>query len=158
LRKKYTKDPRGIEPCTGKEVSGVSSLVLQEPVERTSIAAIPGEDTQSRAEPGLRRADWMTYHQHRCLLTGSVDGQHGRQNMANSDALRQLFPQDGEIPADHRPPPPIHQRAYLVNGELKTWDGPVDAVRSPVCVRTADGRLEQIELGSVPSGAEQEAV
>jgi glyceraldehyde-3-phosphate dehydrogenase (NADP+) len=78
--------------------------------------------------------------------------------MANSDALRQLFPQDGEIPADHRPPPPIHQRAYLVNGELKTWDGPVDAVRSPVCVRTADGRLEQIELGSVPSGAEQEAV
>ena len=78
--------------------------------------------------------------------------------MANSDALRQLFPQDGEIPADHRPPPPIHQRAYLVNGELKTWDGPVDSVRSPVCLRTADGRLEQIELGSVPSGAEQEAV
>lgn len=77
--------------------------------------------------------------------------------MANSDALRQLFPKDGELPADHRPPAPIHQRAYLVNGELKTWDGPVDAVRSPVCVRTADGRLVQIELGSVPSGAEQEA-
>jgi aldehyde dehydrogenase (NAD+) len=77
--------------------------------------------------------------------------------MANSDALRQLFPKDGELPADHRPPPPIHQRAYLVNGELKVWDGPVDSVRSPVCVRTADGRLEQIELGSVPSGAEQEA-
>jgi aldehyde dehydrogenase (NAD+) len=77
--------------------------------------------------------------------------------MANSDALRQLFPKDGEMPVDHRPPPPIHQRIYLVNGELKTWDGPVDPVRSPVCVRTADGRLEQIELGSVPSGAEQEA-
>ncbi|GEO12925.1 NADP-dependent glyceraldehyde-3-phosphate dehydrogenase [Microvirga aerophila] len=77
--------------------------------------------------------------------------------MANSDALRQLFPKDGELPADHRPPPPLHQRAYLVNGELKAWDGPVDSVRSPVCVRTADGRLEQIELGSVPSGAEQEA-
>jgi aldehyde dehydrogenase (NAD+) len=46
----------------------------------------------------------------------------------------------------------------LVNGELKTWDGPVDPVRSPVCVRTTDGRLKQIELGSVPSGAEQEAV
>jgi glyceraldehyde-3-phosphate dehydrogenase (NADP+) len=77
--------------------------------------------------------------------------------MANSDALRQLFPQDGEIPADHCPPPPIHQRTYLVNGELKTWDGPVDTVRSPVCVRKADGHLEQIELGSVPSGGEQEA-
>jgi glyceraldehyde-3-phosphate dehydrogenase (NADP+) len=77
--------------------------------------------------------------------------------MANSDALRQLFPQDGEIPADHCPPPPIHQRTYLVNGELKTWDGPVDTVRSPVCVRKADGHLEQIELGSVPSGGGQEA-
>ncbi len=77
--------------------------------------------------------------------------------MANSDALRQLFPQDGELPADHRPPPPIHQRAYLLNGELKAWDGPVDPVRSPVCVRTADGRLKQVELGSVPSGGEREA-
>ncbi|KLK90103.1 aldehyde dehydrogenase [Microvirga vignae] len=77
--------------------------------------------------------------------------------MANSDALRQLFPLDGEIPAENRPPPPIHQRTYLVDGELKTWNGPFDTVRSPVCVRTADGRLEQIELGSVPSGGEQEA-
>jgi aldehyde dehydrogenase (NAD+) len=77
--------------------------------------------------------------------------------MANSDALRQLFPQDGELPADHRPPPPIHQRAYLLNGELKAWDGPVDPVRSPVCVRTADGRLKQVELGSMPSGGEREA-
>ena len=70
--------------------------------------------------------------------------------MANSDALKRLFPQDGEIPAEHRPPPPIHQRTYLVNGELKPWDGPVDTVRSPVCVRKADGRLEQIELGRCP--------
>jgi aldehyde dehydrogenase (NAD+) len=78
--------------------------------------------------------------------------------MANSDALRQLFPRDGEIPADHRPPPPIHQRAYLINGELTASDGPVDTVRSPVCVCTADGRLERIELGSVPSGGEHEAI
>jgi aldehyde dehydrogenase (NAD+) len=54
--------------------------------------------------------------------------------MTNSYALEQLFPQDNELPAEHRPPSPIHQRTYLVNGELKTWDGPVDAVRSPVCV------------------------
>jgi aldehyde dehydrogenase (NAD+) len=77
--------------------------------------------------------------------------------MANSNALRLLFPEDDGIPAEHRPPAPIHQRTYLVNGELKVWNGPVDAVRSPVCRRDADGRLQQIELGSVPSGAEKEA-
>lgn len=77
--------------------------------------------------------------------------------MANSDALKQLFPQDSEIPADNHPPPPIHQRVYLINGELKVWDGPMDTVRSPVCVRKSNGELEQIELGSVPSGGEREA-
>ncbi|MBQ0822604.1 NADP-dependent glyceraldehyde-3-phosphate dehydrogenase [Microvirga sp. HBU67558] len=77
--------------------------------------------------------------------------------MANSDALRLLFPEDDRIPAEHRPPAPIHQRTYLVNGELKVWDGPIDVVRSPVCLRAADGQLRQIELGSVPSGGEQEA-
>ncbi len=78
--------------------------------------------------------------------------------MPNSDALRQLFPLESEIPAEHRPPLPIHQRTYLVNGELKGWSGPVDSVRSPVCVRTSDDRLAQIGLGSVPSGGEHEAV
>ncbi|WP_262270548.1 NADP-dependent glyceraldehyde-3-phosphate dehydrogenase [Microvirga yunnanensis] len=78
--------------------------------------------------------------------------------MANSDALKQLFPQDSEIRAEHRPPPPIHQRTCLVNGELKAWEGPIDPVRSPVCVRKSNGKLEQIELGSVPSGGEQEAI
>ncbi|UVF22677.1 NADP-dependent glyceraldehyde-3-phosphate dehydrogenase (plasmid) [Microvirga terrae] len=77
--------------------------------------------------------------------------------MASFDALRLLFPQDGHIPAEHRPPAAIHQRTYLVDGELKAWDGAVDTVRSPVCLRAADGRLQQIELGSVPSGAEKEA-
>jgi aldehyde dehydrogenase (NAD+) len=77
--------------------------------------------------------------------------------MINSEALKQLFPSEEEISSEHRPPSPVHQRSYLVNGELKAWNGPVETVRSPVCVRGRDGSLEQIELGSYPVGGEPEA-
>ena len=77
--------------------------------------------------------------------------------MMSSDALMQFFPREGEISSESAPPSPIHQRTYLVDGELKAWSGQVETVRSPVCVRRPDGSLEQIELGSYPVGGEPEA-
>lgn len=77
--------------------------------------------------------------------------------MIDPEFLRQLFPREDEIPSEHRPLVQVHQRSYLVNGELKRWKGPIETVRSPVCVRGADGALEQIELGSYPIGGEAEA-
>jgi aldehyde dehydrogenase (NAD+) len=77
--------------------------------------------------------------------------------MINPEALKQLFPSEEEISSAHRPPPPVHQRVYLINGELRSWNGPVETVRSPVCVRDRDGSLEQVELGSYPVGGEPEA-
>ena len=72
--------------------------------------------------------------------------------MIDSEQLKNLFPRENEIPAEHRPPAPIHQRSYLVDGELKPWEGPVQTVLSPVCVRRDNGELEQVELGSYPAG------
>jgi aldehyde dehydrogenase (NAD+) len=77
--------------------------------------------------------------------------------MINSEVLKQLFPTQDEISSEHRPPSPVHQRSYLVNGELKAWSGPVETVRSPVCVRGHDSSLEQVELGSYPVEGVQEA-
>jgi glyceraldehyde-3-phosphate dehydrogenase (NADP+) len=77
--------------------------------------------------------------------------------MFDSAALKQLFPFENDMLAEHQPPSPVHQRVYLVNGELRSWKGPVETVRSPVCVRRQDGSLEQIELGSYPIGGEPEA-
>jgi aldehyde dehydrogenase (NAD+) len=77
--------------------------------------------------------------------------------MINSEVLEHLFPTQDEISSEHRPPSPVHQRSYLINGELKAWDGSVETVRSPVCVRGQDGSLEQVELGSYPVGGVQEA-
>ena len=77
--------------------------------------------------------------------------------MMNSEILGSLFPQSEDIPPKDRAPDPIHQRVTLVGGNLKPWHGPVEIVRSAVCLRQPDGGLEQPELGSYPMGGEREA-
>lgn len=77
--------------------------------------------------------------------------------MITAEQLRQLFPDEGGIPPEHRPLGPIHQRSYLVDGELRPWQGLCQTVLSPVSVRRADGSLVQVELGSYPQGGEAEA-
>jgi acyl-CoA reductase-like NAD-dependent aldehyde dehydrogenase len=77
--------------------------------------------------------------------------------MSPSPSPSELFPLEDAIPAEFRPPAPIQQRSYLVDGELKTWKGECQAVLSPVCVRKADGALQQVALGSYPIVGEAES-
>lgn len=76
--------------------------------------------------------------------------------MLTSQQLKELFPEESRL-KECGVPPPVHQREVLVNGELKPWAGPVETVRSAICVRKADGSLEQVELGSYPVGGIPEA-
>lgn len=76
--------------------------------------------------------------------------------MLTSQQLKELFPDQNRL-KDCGLPPPIHQRETLVNGKLEPWSGPVETVRSAICVRKADGSLEQVELGSYPVGGIPEA-
>jgi aldehyde dehydrogenase (NAD+) len=76
--------------------------------------------------------------------------------MLTSQQLKELFPQESRL-KDCGVPPPVHQRETLVNGRLEPWNGPVETVHSAICVRTADGKLEQVELGSHPIGGIPEA-
>lgn len=75
----------------------------------------------------------------------------------DSETLKQLFPLEGEIPEEYRLLSPIWQRTYLVNGELKTWNGDCQTVFSPVGVRLANGEVRQIEMGSYPIVGEAES-
>ena len=75
----------------------------------------------------------------------------------NNQQLTQLFPTEGQIPADYRIDP-IHQREYLLNGEMKPWDGPVSEVYSPVCIPDADGVLQRQLVGSFPVTGPAEAL
>jgi glyceraldehyde-3-phosphate dehydrogenase (NADP+) len=66
--------------------------------------------------------------------------------------LRNLFPQASEFPEEHRPPTPIQQRVILIDGALVPWDGPLQSILSPVCLRGADGSLTPVEIGGIPEG------
>lgn len=73
-----------------------------------------------------------------------------------SSALADLFPATiDQIPAEFRIEP-IHQREYLLNGEMRPWNGPVSDVYSPVCIPDANGQLQRQLIGSFPvTGPEQ---
>ena len=69
--------------------------------------------------------------------------------MTTASQLEHLFPTLAEIPERYRPGAPIEQREYLVDGELRRWDGPLAAVRSPIFVAGEQGD-QQVVLGSTP--------
>ena len=76
--------------------------------------------------------------------------------MINAEFLHRLFPRADEIPLEHSPPAAIHQRRVLINGELRSWQGPCQTVVSPVRFRNTAEVLEQVELGSYPEGSESD--
>ena len=52
------------------------------------------------------------------------------------------------MPAPAPTPPTVEQRRYLIDGELLTWDGPVEEVRSPI--PAGEGADPRPVLGSYP--------
>lgn len=77
--------------------------------------------------------------------------------MKMTETLKNIFPREEEIPADCRILAPIHQRAILVNGTLKIWQGKSRTVLSPLCAAGEDGVLRRIEVGSYPVAGIDEA-
>ncbi|GAB3494533.1 NADP-dependent glyceraldehyde-3-phosphate dehydrogenase [Spirosoma knui] len=75
-----------------------------------------------------------------------------------SPELAALFPKEAaQIPADYQIEP-IHQREYLLNGEMRLWNGPVSEVYSPICIPDADGTLKRQLVGSFPVTTPKEAL
>jgi glyceraldehyde-3-phosphate dehydrogenase (NADP+) len=75
--------------------------------------------------------------------------------MQSDKKIESIFPAD--IPEEHRLAGPIEQNEYLIDGDLRHWDGPRLDVFSPVCVRAQNG-LEQQRIGSYPRLTEKEAL
>src|SRR3982074_474100 len=73
------------------------------------------------------------------------------------DQLHSMFVAEDQIPAEHRIEE-IHQREYLVNGEMRQWDGDVTEVYSPVCIPGPDGVLKRKLIGTYPVCGEYEAM
>jgi acyl-CoA reductase-like NAD-dependent aldehyde dehydrogenase len=66
-----------------------------------------------------------------------------------------IFPTEDQIPDKYKPKV-VEQRRYLIDGELREWKGDMQEITSPVCVRSADGSVKRMRLGSTPlhTGAE----
>ncbi|MFM9026800.1 MAG: NADP-dependent glyceraldehyde-3-phosphate dehydrogenase [Bacteroidota bacterium] len=63
--------------------------------------------------------------------------------------LKFSFPKKEEIPAEFFIESPIEQREYLINGEIRRWEGPVGDVYSPIYLDQGSG-LVRFRLGSQP--------
>ena len=66
------------------------------------------------------------------------------------------FPKESEIPVEYQINQPIHQKEYLINGEIRLSDAPSQQVYSPICIQGETG-VEQKLLGSYPLLTEIEA-
>lgn len=71
--------------------------------------------------------------------------------------LTNIFPEKNSIPAQWQLEAPIHQREYLVNGELKIWNGDMNEIVSPVSLKEDNGIRKNI-IGSTPLLTETESL
>ncbi|MCU0416239.1 MAG: NADP-dependent glyceraldehyde-3-phosphate dehydrogenase [Cytophagaceae bacterium] len=77
--------------------------------------------------------------------------------MSTSLRLENLFPTEQNIPAVYQYGAPVHQTEYLINGEIRHWDGPVQEILSPVCINSSSG-IQQKSLGTTPLLTQKEAM
>jgi glyceraldehyde-3-phosphate dehydrogenase (NADP+) len=66
-----------------------------------------------------------------------------------SQILANVFPAENEIPEQFKIAQPLDQREYLINGELKTWNGNLNPVLSPVFIKEGSGYKQKV-IGSTP--------
>lgn len=66
-----------------------------------------------------------------------------------SNSLTNIFPEASAIPEAYRLDTYLEQREYLIDGELKTWQGELAPVLSPVFVNEQGGYKQKI-IGSTP--------
>lgn len=76
--------------------------------------------------------------------------------MSFDQTLQSIFPEDGEIP-DEFQIKEIQQKEYLINGEIRIWNGNSQDVFSPVHIKTSSGLVPK-KLGSYPILSEKESL
>ncbi|NVN99511.1 MAG: NADP-dependent glyceraldehyde-3-phosphate dehydrogenase [Geobacteraceae bacterium] len=60
-----------------------------------------------------------------------------------------IFPEVDNIPEQQNIRQPIRQNYYLIDGELRKWEGALQKVHSPVRIRTSTGMVQKL-LGEAP--------
>jgi glyceraldehyde-3-phosphate dehydrogenase (NADP+) len=79
------------------------------------------------------------------------------QIMELAERINNVFPKVSEIPPDLLGGIPLTQTAYLVNGEIRHWKGPLQQVLSPVQI-SSGVETEPATVGAYPLLTEKEAL
>jgi glyceraldehyde-3-phosphate dehydrogenase (NADP+) len=77
--------------------------------------------------------------------------------MSILDAVTSVFTAAAAAPEAFQLREAVAQRVYLIGGELRTWDGAVEEVFSPICDETSAGPVPR-RIGSYPRLTEREAL
>lgn len=73
------------------------------------------------------------------------------------ESVRNVFSSNGSVPGEVELPEPIIQRGYLVGGEIRVWNGPLEEVLSPNCDETPAGPSPR-KIGAYPILSPREAL
>ena len=100
------------------------------------------------------------------MIKGQRRGQKFSHNlprmMINSDShvekLASYFPAPEEVPSAFRARTCREERLYLLDGQIRPWEGPLAEVSSPICLRRTDGGLRRPIIGQVPAMDENAAL
>jgi glyceraldehyde-3-phosphate dehydrogenase (NADP+) len=71
--------------------------------------------------------------------------------------LAAIFPAPDQVPPEFRVDARAYERLYLMDGQLRSWEGPLAEVSSPICWQEK-GTLKRAILGRVPSMDEATAL
>lgn len=77
--------------------------------------------------------------------------------MTLESRIADLFSSAAALPPAFDPGPPLEQTAWLVNGQIRHWSGPMKEARSPVC-SSVEGSLTPRLLGRFPQLGETETL
>jgi glyceraldehyde-3-phosphate dehydrogenase (NADP+) len=71
--------------------------------------------------------------------------------------LHRAFPAPDEIPPEYRLDTTGYERLYLVDGQIRTWEGALTEVSSPICLKNGE-MLSRPVIGHIPSMDEAAAM
>ena len=77
--------------------------------------------------------------------------------MELENKIQSIFPEEKDIPRQFKLTAEVIQKEYLVNGELRSWDGPMHQALSPICIRDSS-TVQQKPLGRFPLLTEEESL
>jgi len=78
--------------------------------------------------------------------------------MSIEQKIQTMFPRENEIPEFAKLPKPVELCEYLIDGELRKWNGPFQEVTSPIEIVSEGGVLKPARLGHYPRLGEKQAM